>query len=139
MRNRVLNMISEVGKVVEQIPELTHLGNPILRKKCKDVSLEQGKKTSDELIKVLKQYQIISGIGVGLAAPQIGRSQRVFITYEKNDRSFQTFLNPKVLDYSRDHNYYRESCLSSRFLWADIKRPVWVKLGWTDLSGRSSY
>ncbi len=57
MKQRVLKMIDEVSRVVENIPELTHLGNPILRQETKTVSKEEGIKIAHQLIAILDKYK----------------------------------------------------------------------------------
>jgi len=136
MKTRVIAMIKEVTEVIENIPELTHLGNQILRTKCKEVSFENGFKTAEKLTETLKSYRKLTGIGAGLAAPQIGLLHRVFVTYDKKTDLYEAFINPKLLEKSRTNNFYRESCLSSRMLWGDVSRPNSITLSWTNINGK---
>jgi len=134
MKQRVLKMISEVSEAIKETPKLTHLGNPTLRQKSKTVSKKEGVRLARQLIKVLKKYKEFSGIGAGLAAPQIGLSKKVFITTGKNE--YEAYVNPKIVSSSKKSNYYRESCLSSRMMWGDVKRPESIEMKWIDIEGK---
>jgi peptide deformylase len=134
MKQRVINMIKEVSTGIEKIPELTHLGNPILRKMSEDVSIKEGVKVANALIIVLDKYRKVTGIGAGLAAPQIGLLKNVFVTMGKN--GYEAYINPKIVKYSKESNFYRESCLSSRMMWGDVERPESITMKWIDMGGK---
>lgn len=135
MKIRVQQMIEEVGRILHEVPEITHLGNPVLRQVCTPVSNEEGTKTANKLIKVLDRYRSLTGVGAGLAAPQIGIAEKVFVTYDGRIKESTVYINPKITKISAETNYYRESCLSSRMFWSDTERPITITLTWTDLSG----
>ena len=137
MKSKVTTMIDEVSAVVAQIPEITHLGDPVLRTKCSPVTLEEGQATGQKLTEILRKYRALTGIGVGLAAPQIGIPDQVFVTYDKAGDTYHTFINPRLVGHSDETNYFRESCLSSRMMWADVERPVSITLSWTDMEGKN--
>lgn len=124
----------EVSKAIEKIPELTHIGNRVLRQKCTNVSLEEGKNIAHRLAKVLDMYRSLTGIGAGLAAPQIGLSKRVFITIGEN--GYDIYINPEVSKSSKKTNFYRESCLSSRMMWGDVERPESIEMKWLNVDGQ---
>ena len=74
--------------------------------------------------------------GCGLAAPQIGVSQRVVIVdgdvvsdiydYLKGFR--RTLINPEILEESAEKVTYSEGCLSIPGIYCDILRPKTIKL-----------
>lgn len=131
-------MIDEVSIAVEKVPELTHLGNPILRIRCAPVSFGEGLTTAQKLIAILDKYRKLTGVGAGLAAPQIGISQNVFVIYDGKSKRYEAFINPTLIQSSKENNYYRESCLSSRMMWGDVKRPVSFTLAWTNIDGKKN-
>lgn len=133
MKQRVLNTMAEVSKGIENIPELTHLGNPMLRQVCKAVSTNEGLKIANKLIMVLSKYKKLTGVGAGLAAPQIGFLKKVFVTTGKN--GYEAYINPEIIYHSKEINFYRESCLSSRMMWGDTQRPESIKMKWVDIDG----
>lgn len=126
-------MIAEVSKVTKKIPEITHIGNPLLRQKCKRVSLKEGLLFREKLINILTKYKKITGVGGGLAAPQIGLAVQVFVTAGKD--GYETYINPKIIKFSKETNFYRESCLSSRMVWGDVERPKSIEIQWTNEKG----
>ncbi len=135
MKQRVTTMISEVSKAINIVPQLTHIGNPVLRQKCEDVSLDEGNKIAQDLISALEKYRKMSnGIGAGIAAPQIGLSKKVFVTTGKE--GYEIYINPEIVIFSKETNFYRESCLSSRMLWNDVERPQNIEMKWTDSDGK---
>jgi len=97
------------------------------------VDVTQGKSIGDKLGEVLLTYGTIAGIGRGLAAPQIGLNKSVYVTFV--DGSLETFINPRVVDKSPDTNFYREVCLSSGIMAADVERSEWVVMEWTGIDG----
>ncbi len=108
--------------------------NSILRKKTEDVSVEVGIKTGNKLKDILGKYRKIAGYGRGLAAPQIGISQSVFVTYV--DDSFKIYINPKIMEFSADFNYYREICLSCAYTVADVKRSKSITIKYANENGK---
>ena len=68
--------------------------------------------------------------GEGFAAPQLGISKSVFSTFV--DGKADIFINPVIFNVSEDVNYYRELCLSSGVMYADMARPEWIEMKWTD-------
>jgi peptide deformylase len=136
MKLRVKQMIDEVSRIINEVPEITHLGNPVLREVCAEVSQEEGVTTANKLIKVLDHYRSLTGVGAGLAAPQVGIAEQVFVTYDGRTKESTVYINPKITKTSVESNYYRESCLSSRMFWSDTERPITITLTWTDLAGQ---
>ncbi|MFA5987297.1 MAG: peptide deformylase [Candidatus Paceibacterota bacterium] len=130
---RVKELNNVFGKLLDECPELVFIGDPILRQKTSDVSLEEGLATGDKLKVTLKKYRMVAGFGRGLAAPQTGESKSVFVTFI--DDKFKTYINPKIVEKSFEQNFYRESCLSCGFLSVDVKRSVSITLEYTDEQG----
>ena len=97
MNQRVKNALDEVQLVIKQIPEVIHAGDPILRQPCEEVTVAEGKLIGENLIKVLKRYEDLTNVGGAMAAPQIGISKRVFVLNDRKNKTFKTFINPKVV------------------------------------------
>lgn len=121
INSAVLALLDKQKEVLTACPELTFIGDPVLRNGCAEVTLEEGLKIAKKLICVLKKCRKITGYGRGLAAPQIGLNKRVFVTFV--DDKFTVYMNPIITHKSETTNYYRELCLSSGCLWADVERP----------------
>jgi len=76
--------------------------------------------------------------GVGLAAPQIGKSIRIFIAdtiqLEADEKDLkgikQVFINPEIIEESGKENSYEEGCLSIPEIRGDVQRLTDVKIGY---------
>jgi peptide deformylase len=73
--------------------------------------------------------------GIGLAAVQVGKLIRLFITHVPNDDP-RVFINPEVVETSLDQGSYEEGCLSIPEVNADVVRPANVRVQAWNLKGR---
>lgn len=77
--------------------------------------------------------------GVGLAAPQVGVMQRLFVMDAQREPDAEprplVMLNPEVIWASDEVNVYEEGCLSIPDHFADVTRPAQVRVGWMGLDG----
>ena len=117
----------------EIFPDFRFLGDPILRIPSEKVNVEKGREIGERLGDILVKYWKKNGFGRGLAAPQIGESKRVFVTYLKD--KIQIYINPEIIWNSDKTNFYREFCLSNGPIWGDIERPASITMRWTDING----
>ena len=97
-------------------------------------------------------------IGVGLAAPQIGKSLRIFIVKSTNKSQPQVFINPKIIYISEEKNQQviqssktkkakaksgisenkiLEGCLSLPNIWGEVQRKKELTLNYEDEKGNS--
>ena len=134
MNQQIFSRIDQFKKITEEFPELRYLGDPILRIPAVDVTADEGIEIGKELGSILIRYRKMTGMGRGLAAPQIGIGKKVFVTF-LNDQ-IQTYINPKIIKISESKNYYREVCLSSGLMLGDLKRPAKITIQWTDENGQ---
>lgn len=53
-------------------------------------------------------------LGVGIAAPQVGILKNIIWVqrFDKENYPFEVYLNPKIINYSKDTQSVREGCLS---------------------------
>jgi peptide deformylase len=77
--------------------------------------------------------------GIGLAAPQIGVSQRLIVLDCVKDENApprpMAMFNPQVVATSDETNVYEEGCLSIPEIYADVTRPEAVTVRWIDTNG----
>ena len=133
MSEKVIALADAFAETVKEFPEIVYLGDPVLRSKTEEVSVEEGRQIGEHLGAVLVRYREKTGVGRGLAAPQIGLSKRVFVTYLEDE--VQTYINPEIIFQSEETNFYRELCLSSGTMWADVERSESITMRWTDEKG----
>jgi peptide deformylase len=104
--------------------EIVTYGDPVLEKKAEAVTEFDAKlaKLVDEMFAAME-----SDKGVGLAAPQVGQSLRVFVTEVDGDRK-RVFVNPEIVATSLDLVEYEEGCLSFPGLFFMVKRPAFLRI-----------
>ena len=73
--------------------------------------------------------------GVGLAAVQVGKLIRLFITDVPKDAP-RVFINPEVIETSVDQGSFEEGCLSIPEVNTDVIRPMQVQLQAWNVKGR---
>ncbi len=82
--------------------------------------------------------------GVGLAAPQIGKSVAVFIAKPQEKSKITVYINPQVVEsgvIKKDNKKRRvkklEGCLSLPSIWGEVLRSPQVKLNYYDKNGKN--
>ena len=113
-------------------------GAPVLREKAQPANLKD-KEGLSSLIQDLKDT-LVKADGCGLAAPQIGVSQRVVIvdgdvvsdTYPYLKDFRRTLINPEILEESEEQVTYSEGCLSIPGIYCDIVRPKSITVRYYD-------
>ena len=127
-------MVHKFGETLKDFPEVRYAGDPILRQSTQEVSIEEGIGLGKRLGETLMRYRKAVGYGRGFAAPQIGEDKSVFVTFVNDD--LQTFINPRITERSKDTNFYKELCLSSGIMSADVERSEWIVMEWTSVDGQ---
>lgn len=65
--------------------------------------------------------------GVGLSANQVGVNAQVFVMGSKHaQEQSQIFINPKIVEVSKDMVLEYEGCLSFPGIYIKVNRPSWV-------------
>ncbi|MBQ6047275.1 MAG: peptide deformylase [Bacteroidales bacterium] len=105
------------------------LGNPVLRKVAEPITAEYPdlKKLIGDMFETMYEAD-----GVGLAAPQIGLSIRLLtIGYHPYDEETKKYadqaielvmINPEILEFVGDKEYFNEGCLSIPDIHEDVLR-----------------
>lgn len=118
--------------------------NPILRQKAKEVGKidKKIKELITDLEDTLETQK--DPEGVGLAAPQIGKSLRVFIVDYKELK--RAIINPEVVEIKevtakpkktkKKSQKILEGCLSLPHYYGPIKRPEFIKINYIDINGK---
>ena len=105
--------------------------SPVLRQKAKPVDRIDGF-ISDlvaEMHRIAREYD-----GIGLAAPQVGESLRIFVTCPLYGEPERVFINPR-LELSGEIVGDDEGCLSLPDIRAEISRPPRARITALDLEG----
>lgn len=126
------------------------LGDPILRRETVPVT------TFDAALGALIEDMfetMHAADGIGLAAPQVGVSQRVLVldihqrsktaeggedlTPAERRGKPQCFINPEIIWSSEDLRVYNEGCLSVPGQYADVTRPDKVRVKYLDYDSKA--
>jgi peptide deformylase len=110
-------------------------GDAVLRKRAADIE-----KGTDLTQLVADMYETMyEANGIGLAAPQIGKSIRLFIVDgttledEPTLKDFKkTFVNPQIIDEHGEEWGFEEGCLSIPNIRAEVLRKETVRIKYFD-------
>jgi len=91
----------------------------------KPVSLELGEKIAGKLLITLNHLNQKKRVAVGLAANQIGINASVFVVHAKNPLYF---INPDVIELSKETSQFNEGCLSIPKKRVPITRHLRIKV-----------
>ena len=115
------------------------LGHPTLRKIAEPI--DQNYPDLQQLIADMYETMYAAD-GVGLAAPQIDLSIRLvvigFRPYDEKTDTYgpvseeHTLINPEILEYKGDKEYFNEGCLSIPSIHEDVLRTESVVVRWYD-------
>ena len=118
-------------------------GSDVLRAKAEPMDIATVNK--EELQKLVADMfeTMYNAEGVGLAAPQIGKSIRLLVvdgneaaeTYPYLKGFKRVMINPEVVEESEDTLVYGEGCLSVPDIHADIVRPAKIKVKYLNEKG----
>ncbi len=110
-------------------------GDPVLRKKAMDI--EKGTDLT-ELVKDMFET-MDAAHGIGLAAPQIGKSVRLFVVDgtsledEPDMKDFKkTFVNAVIIDEDGEPWPFEEGCLSIPNIREEVQRPEKLTIKYFD-------
>lgn len=110
--------------------QIIYIGNPILREVSKPVEKfdEELGAFVEELTKTMYEED-----GVGLAAPQVAVSKRLFVFDDGSGP--RVIINPEIIEKGIEEVTMEEGCLSIPGIYANITRPSWVKMRFQDVKG----
>jgi peptide deformylase len=111
---------------------IRRLGDPVLKSRATPVD-----RFDDSLRQQVARMAGImnDALGVGLAAPQLGISQRLLVYRVGPDAPLVTLANPEIEWASDDREGGDEGCLSIPGVMVDVERPVYVRVRAQDEEG----
>jgi len=115
--------------------QLSYYPDPILLKTAKPLD----RIDAEVRERVGEMFELMySESGVGLAAPQVGWSVRLFVCncLGHEDRSGEkVFINPRIIDKGEEYVCEEEGCLSIPEVKGKVNRPDFLLTEYQDLSG----
>ena len=133
------------------ILKVARMGHPVLRQRARPISLADLRDPMmqtliNDMIDTMHEYS-----GVGLAAPQVGVSLRLFVVdseqifkedeneegekkkAKSNEKGIkQVFINPQIIEETGDLCSYEEGCLSIPGIRSEVMRPEKLRIHYFD-------
>ena len=108
------------------------LGHPALRRRADPIPevTPEVRRLAGEMIAAMKQRE-----GIGLAATQVNRMVRMFVTKAPDDRE-RVFINPEIIRTGIETEVREEGCLSIPGPRADVERAAQVRIQARNQRGR---
>lgn len=113
-------------------------GDLVLREKCDAVAdiTPELLSTMDEMVKMMHDQN-----GVGLAAPQVGITQRFLVMMDPDTNVIYRMINPEIISKSDETCVMEEGCLSvlgpdNLPVYSNVRRPESVDVKWIDENGK---
>jgi peptide deformylase len=123
--------------------EIVTAPNPALSSKAKPVAKVD--KVVLNLVKGMEEAldAATDPIGVGLAAPQVGKNLAIFVIKPSPKAKLQAFINPKITRIeqpaggkARGKTKKLEGCLSLVNIWGEVERAKTIWLQYLDEAGK---
>lgn len=107
------------------------LGDPVLREETRPVAA-----VTDDLRRLIDDMfeTMYAAAGIGLAAPQVGRTERICVV--DVDGAKFALVNPEVIVADGKKEKAEEGCLSIPDVYADVERPGHVVVRALDRDGQ---
>jgi peptide deformylase len=121
----------ELERRREALAQVRQFGDPVLRSEARVIE------TFDSTIVAQAEKMIHlmqDAYGIGLAAPQIGASNRLFV-YRVGSSPPIVLANPVIEWSSEDAETFEEGCLSLTNVSVDVDRPIYVLVKGQDVNG----
>lgn len=118
--------------------EIIKVPDPVLKQVAKEVGgVDEALRAQVE--KML--HTMYRAPGIGLAANQVGLLNRVIVMdtaqrEEPETRDPIAMINPEIIWESEEPSVWEEGCLSIPGQYADVERPLKVRVQYIDLSGK---
>jgi len=112
-------------------------GDLVLREKCAPVAdiTPELLNTMDEMVKMMSEQN-----GVGLAAPQVGITQRFLVMMDPDTNEIYRMINPNIVSKSEETVVMEEGCLSvlgpdGLPVYSNVRRSASVVVEWINENG----
>lgn len=112
--------------------KIIYAGNDILKQKAEPVTVFD--KKLKHLVEDMKKT-LYEANGVGLAAPQIAVSKRIFVA-DDGETGFESYVNPEWEPVGDEKNVDYEGCLSVPGYVGQVERYTTVRVKYRDYKGK---
>lgn len=123
----------EIARRERALEEITQLGDPVLRTTAREID-----EFDADLVSLGAHMVSLmdDAIGVGLAAPQIGKPIRMFVYRVDGDGDAKAVVNPIVEPTTEETDVLEEGCLSIVGVHVPVERPTAVRLRGQTVDGK---
>jgi peptide deformylase len=114
------------------LAQVLQFGDPVLKSRASEVS-DFGaplRADAERMVAIMRD-----GLGVGLAATQIGILRRLLVFQAGPDSEPSAIVNPELEWLSDDVVVAEEGCLSIPRVSVDVERPLFARVTGTDIEG----
>jgi peptide deformylase len=128
-----INNLNDPARVLK-----SHISADSLVLKTVSEEVEASDSELPQLISLMYRTVIDSmSRGVGIAAPQIGINKRVILVqrFDKDDKPFEAYLNPTIIQFSKLTALRTEGCLSIDDCRAEVERPYAILISYLTVDG----
>jgi len=110
-------------------------GKDVLRRKTREIP-----EIGDSIREIVSNMfeTMYAAEGIGLAAPQVGKSIRLFVVDLNpidNSENKRVFINPTIYEYGNEEDEFEEGCLSLPTIREIVTRPTRIKMRYQNLEG----
>src|SRR5438128_1473112 len=119
--------------------KIAKLGSPVLRQIAAPADPDKiGSRAFQQFIDDMLET-MVEQEGIGLAAPQVSRSEQIVVMECKGEHGFPLtiLINPTIVGHSPATAESWEGCLSVDNLRGKVTRPVGVRVKFLDRDGKS--
>ncbi len=113
--------------------KIVYYPDPVLRKVAAPIEEidDSWAKIAEKMCELMREAE-----GVGLAAPQVGLSKRMFVANWTGDSADDlVFINPELKDAADEVGPYEEGCLSIPEVRGEVRRPLGITIEAQNLMG----
>lgn len=132
---------------------IIQLGDERLRVVCEDIpELDITNSETRQLLQDLSETLATQSDGVGISAPQIGITKKVFVIssmlFDEDYQNRKTntvnptipnryYINPVILKFSKETSVMEEGCLSIRGVYGNVVRPQSIEIEYQNEHGET--
>ena len=115
------------------LAHVVQFGDPVLKSKASPVS-KFGPELRSEVERMIEIMR--DGMGVGLAATQLGALRRLLVFQAGPDCEPTGLINPEIEWLSEEKAIAEEGCLSLPRVSMDVERPLFARVSGRDVEGK---
>ena len=112
--------------------KIIYYGDPVLRETSKEVTevTDEIRKILDEMVETMREES-----GVGLAANQVGLTQRFLVC--EVEGNVKKIINPEIIKFSEQEIEMEEGCLSIPGIYKRVKKPEKISVKYMNEKGET--